>query len=44
MTGVSGLPQGYELHVEDYDVDDPGLTEWNAEKRCAIAVYTEDFS
>lgn len=42
MTDVSGLPRGYELHVEDYDVDDTAHPEWNAEKECVVNVYEGD--
>lgn len=42
MTDVTGLPPGYELHVEDYDVDDTEHPDWNVEKRCTITVYEGD--
>jgi hypothetical protein len=41
ITDVSGLPEGYELRVEDYDVDDTGDPRWNAKKECVISVYGE---
>jgi len=36
---VSGVPAGYELHVEDYDVGDDTQSQWNAEKQCFLTVY-----
>jgi hypothetical protein len=39
ITDVSGIPEGYELHVEDYDVDDTEHPQWNAEKECITSVY-----
>jgi hypothetical protein len=39
ITDVSGLPSGYELHVEDYDMDDEQHPQWNAEKECIVTVY-----
>jgi len=42
MTDISGLPPGYALHVEDYDVDDTEHPDWNAEEECTITVYEAD--
>jgi hypothetical protein len=39
---VTGVPAGYELHVEDYDVHNPGAHSWDAEKKCVVTVYEGD--
>ena len=39
ITDVSGLPSGYALHVEDYDMDDEAHPQWDAEKECIVTVY-----
>jgi|GEM_PF-6197676 len=39
VTDVSGVPEGYELHIEDYDVIDPEHPQWNVEKECLTSVY-----
>jgi hypothetical protein len=36
---VTGLPEGYELRVEDYDGDDTSHPAWVAEKACYVTVY-----
>jgi hypothetical protein len=36
---VNGIPAGYELRIEDYDVQNPGDDSWDAEKECAVTVY-----
>jgi len=42
VADVTGIPAGYELRVEDYDVQDPGDDSWDAEKECAVTVYGGD--
>jgi hypothetical protein len=41
ITGVSGLPRGYLLRVEDYDVQDTGDSSWDSEKECAINIFDD---
>jgi hypothetical protein len=36
---VTGLPEGYELHVEDYDGGDPTYPSWDADKNCFVTIY-----
>ena len=36
---VNGIPAGYELRVEDYDVHNPGDDSWDAEKECVVIVF-----
>jgi hypothetical protein len=36
---VTGIPAGYEVRVEDYDVHDPDDDSWDAQKECAVTVY-----
>ena len=36
---VTGVPEGYELHVEDYDADDTSHPSWNVEKQCGVTIY-----
>ena len=36
---VSGVPEGYELRVEDYDQGDTDHASWNPEKRCFVTIY-----
>jgi hypothetical protein len=42
VADVTGIPAGYELRVEDYDVQDPGDDSWDAEKECAVTDYGGD--
>ena len=39
ITDVSDLPEGFELRVEDYDMDDEAHPQWDAEKGCIVTVY-----
>jgi hypothetical protein len=39
---VTGIPAGYELRVEDYDMGDTGDDSWDAEKKCVVTVYGRD--
>lgn len=41
---VSGVPKGFELHVEDYDEGDTEHPSWDAEKGCFISVYEGDMA
>jgi hypothetical protein len=36
---VSGVPAGYELHVEDYDEGDESHPAWNPGKSCFVTIY-----
>jgi hypothetical protein len=36
---VTGLPQGYELHVEDHDEGDTSHPSWDAQKRCFVTIF-----
>jgi hypothetical protein len=36
---VTGVPEGYELRVEDYDEGDTSHPSWNAEKDCFVTVF-----
>ena len=36
---VTGVPQGYELHVEDHDQGDESHPQWDAEKECFVTLY-----
>ena len=36
---VTGIPTGFELRIEDYDVQDPGDDSWDAKKECVVTVY-----
>lgn len=36
---VKGIPAGYEVRVEDYDVHNPGDDSWDAEKECVVTVF-----
>jgi len=36
---VTGVPKGYELHVEDHDEGDESHPAWNAEKECFVTIY-----
>jgi hypothetical protein len=36
---VTGVPEGYELHIEDYDYGDDSNPNWNAEKECFVTIY-----
>jgi hypothetical protein len=36
---VTGVPQGYELHVEDHDEGDTSHPSWDAEKQCFVTIY-----
>jgi hypothetical protein len=38
ITEVSGLPKGYLLRVEDYDVQDTDHSSWDPEKECVISI------
>jgi hypothetical protein len=38
---VSGLPAGYELHVEDHDEGDTNHPAWDEAKRCFVTVFEE---
>jgi hypothetical protein len=42
VADVTGIPAGYEVRVEDYDVQNPGDDSWDAEKGCAVTVYGGD--
>ena len=35
---VTGIPEGYELHVEDYDGDDTAHPAWDAKKECFVTI------
>jgi hypothetical protein len=39
---VTGLPAGYELHVEDRDEGDTSHPSWDAEKQCFVTVFEGD--
>jgi hypothetical protein len=39
---VTGIPAGYELHVEDHDESDESHTSWSVEKECFVTVYEGD--
>ena len=39
---LTGIPAGYELRVEDYDMGDTGDDSWDAEKKCVVTVYVGD--
>jgi hypothetical protein len=39
---VTGVPHGYELHVEDHDEGDETQPQWNADKECFITIYEGD--
>jgi hypothetical protein len=36
---VTGIPAGYELHVEDHDEGDESHPAWNADKKCFVTIY-----
>jgi hypothetical protein len=36
---VTGIPEGYELHVEDHDDSDTSHPSWDPEKKCFVAIY-----
>lgn len=36
---VKGVPNGYELHVEDHDEGDESFPAWDAEKKCFVTIY-----
>jgi hypothetical protein len=36
---VTGIPVGYQVRVEDYDVHNPGDDLWDSEKQCVVTVY-----
>jgi hypothetical protein len=36
---VNGIPAGYEVRVEDYDVHNPCDDSWDAEKECVVTVF-----
>jgi hypothetical protein len=36
---VTGVPKGYELHVEDRDDGDESHPSWDAEKECFVSIY-----
>jgi hypothetical protein len=38
---VTGIPAGYKVRIEDYDVQDPEDEWWDAERECAVTVYEE---
>jgi hypothetical protein len=40
VTEISGVPEGYELRVEDYDAADTSHPSWDADKQCSITAYT----
>ena len=39
---VTGVPDGYQLRVEDYDTDDPSHPSWDAQKQCGVTTYDGD--
>jgi hypothetical protein len=36
---VTGIPEGYEPRVEDYDGDDTAHAAWDAETECFVTIY-----
>jgi hypothetical protein len=36
---VRGVPEGYELHVHDYDEGDTSHPSWDEDKGCFVTVY-----
>jgi hypothetical protein len=36
---VTGIPAGYEVHVQDYDDGDESHPAWNADKGCFVEIY-----
>ena len=36
---VTGVPSGYELHVEDHDDGDTSHPSWNEGKQCFITIF-----
>jgi hypothetical protein len=36
---VAGIPDGYEVHVEDYDDEGTSHPSWDPEKKCFVAIY-----
>jgi hypothetical protein len=39
---VTGIPSGYELHVEDHDDGDTSHPSWNEGKQCFITIFDGD--
>jgi hypothetical protein len=36
---VTGVPKGYELHVEDHDEGDTSHPSWDEEKKCFVTIF-----
>ena len=36
---VTGVPDGDELRLEDYDSDDTSHPSWDAQKQCVVTIY-----
>jgi hypothetical protein len=41
---VSGLPAGYEFHVEDHDEGEESHPSWDADKECLVTICKEPLS
>ena len=39
VQGVSGIPTGYALHVQDHDIHDEEHPQWDPEKECIVTAY-----